>query len=97
MLPNIEMNVSEDGSDYFLSSEFGSHRYPINTATIITLYSTVAVVGFIENAIIFTTLLAIGDLRGGSAANVFVGALTVSDMILCVFNVPTQVIFIILH
>ena len=85
------MNSSEQELDYFLSSRFATHRYPINTATIITLYSTVAVVGFIVNAIIFTALLAIGDLRGGSAASVFVGALTVSDMILCVFNVPTQV------
>ncbi|KAH9277600.1 Neuropeptide Y receptor type 1 [Echinococcus granulosus] len=87
------MNVSEQDLEYFLSSRFATHRYPINTATIITLYSTVAVVGFIENAIIFSTLLAIGDLRGGSAANVFVGALTVSDMILCVFNVPIQLYY----
>ncbi|KAL5965778.1 Pyroglutamylated RF-amide peptide receptor [Taenia solium] len=87
------MNVSEQDLEYFLSSRFATHRYPVNTATIITLYSTVAVVGFIENAVIFATLLAIGDLRGGSAANVFVGALTVSDMILCVFNVPTQLYY----
>lgn len=84
------MNSTEQGLDFFLSSRFASHRYPINTATFITLYSTMAVIGFIENAIIFTTLLANGDMRHGTAANVFVGALTVSDMILCVFNVPTQ-------
>ncbi|KAM7533371.1 hypothetical protein Aperf_G00000121104 [Anoplocephala perfoliata] len=87
------MNTSEEGLDFFLSSRFASHRYPVNTATIIALYSTIAVIGFIENAVIFTALLAIGDMRHGTAANVFVGALTVSDMILCVFNVPTQLYY----
>uniref|UniRef100_A0A5K3FP54 G_PROTEIN_RECEP_F1_2 domain-containing protein n=1 Tax=Mesocestoides corti TaxID=53468 RepID=A0A5K3FP54_MESCO len=91
------MNESQQDLEYFLSSRFATHRYPVNTATIITLYSTVALFGFIENAIIFGTLLAIGDLRstcnGGQTANIFVGALAVSDMILCVFNVPTQLYY----
>nr|CDS26066.1 Peptide (Neuropeptide F/Y-like) G protein-coupled receptor [Hymenolepis microstoma] len=84
------MNNTEPTLKFFLSSQFATHRYSINTATIITLYSTIAVIGFIENAIIFTALFVIGDIRHGSEANVFVGALALSDMIHCIFNVPTQ-------
>lgn len=119
------MNASQPDVEYFLSSSFATHRYTVNTATIITLYSFVALFGFTANAAILGALLAHGGATsiggglaggtisggggggggtggtggsgvscGGSAANVFVGALALSDMVLCVFNVPTQVTFI---
>lgn len=87
ILQNI---TSGENVNYYLSSQFASHRHLVSISTIVILYSTVAVFGFMANAVVFGTLVAIGSLRH-NATNIFVATLAFSDMVLCCFNVPIQV------
>ncbi len=81
----------EDHAEYYGSSDFGSHRLVGNTATIVVLYAVVALFGFLANAVVLGTLMAIGGGLRHSATTVFVAGLALSDMVLCVFNAPIQV------
>ena len=55
---------------------------------IITLYSVVIVIGFIKNLVVFTVIVRSKQLH--TVTNIFIGTLALSDIMLCVFNLPFQ-------
>lgn len=55
---------------------------------IITLYAIVIVIGFVKNLIVFTVIVKSKQLH--TVTNIFIATLALSDIMLCVFNLPFQ-------
>lgn len=55
---------------------------------IITLYAVVIVVGFVKNLVVFTVIVKSKQLH--TVTNIFIATLALSDIMLCVFNLPFQ-------
>lgn len=80
MLENMTNILQEENDNVLLKKSW--------RIFIVTLYSVVIVIGFIKNLVVFTVIVRSKQLH--TVTNIFIGTLALSDIMLCVFNLPFQ-------
>ena len=65
----------------------GDHRNMVIPAVLITIYAAFIVVGILGNLLIVSAVHLRPDMR--TARNVFIVTLALSDLVLCIFTMPT--------
>ena len=80
---------SEDDFEYMTPGgvEVGDRRNCVIPVVLITIYAAFIVVGILGNLLIVSAVHLRPDMR--TARNVFIVTLALSDLVLCIFTMPT--------
>ena len=86
---NITSPSTETSTEYMTPGgvEVGDHRNCVIPAVLITIYAAFIVVGILGNLLIVSAVHLRPDMR--TARNVFIVTLALSDLVLCIFTMPT--------
>ncbi|KAF6771017.1 hypothetical protein AHF37_10420 [Paragonimus kellicotti] len=80
-------------SAIYSREEYASHRIPWVRICLATAYTLLAMIGLFSNILVTYIILFVRRRALSNITNIFVLVLSISDMILCGFNMPVQVFY----